>query len=100
MSCMYVYVVCMYVFMYVPLYVCMTVYKYIQYMISVQFLVFFMNVIVCMYEGNGDRDYLTKLHFQLRLKARDFPGVSQLHAEAERITDIVQGTLVCLYVCA
>ena len=53
---------------------------------------------VCIYVGNGDRDYLTKLHFQLRLKARDFTGVSQLHAEAERITDIVQGTpLVCLY---
>eukprot|EP01036_Dinobryon_divergens_P029752 gene29752-38893_t len=28
------------------------------------------------------------LMFKLRLKARDFTGVSQLHAEAERITDI------------
>ena len=55
---------------------------------------------VCMCAGNGDREYLTKLHFQLRLKARDFNGVSQLHAEAERITDIVQGTTVCIiYVC-
>ena len=46
-----------------------------------------------MHLGNGENRFLTKLHFQLRLKARDFSGVGQLHAEAERITDIVQGSV-------
>ena len=54
---------------------------------------------VCMYVGNGEHQYLTKLHFQLRLKAKDFNSVGQLHAEAERITDIVQGVHIVMYVC-
>ena len=32
----------------------------------------------------------TKLHFQIRLRAKDYPGVMALHAAAEKITDAVQ----------
>ena len=41
--------------------------------------------------SSSDFQSLTKLHFQLRLRAKDFSGVAQLSLEAQRITEFVQG---------
>jgi hypothetical protein len=43
-------------------------------------------------DAGNEYTFGTKLHFQIRLKSKDFKGVLLLHSAAERIVSIVQGT--------